>query len=213
MKNKIRVMIVDDHEMVRTGLRVLLSTSEDVEVVGEANSGQAAVQRYAELHPDVVLMDLVMPGMDGVTAIETIRGQYPQARIVALTSYHDSDLVHGALKAGAVGYLLKNVSMHELVDAVKDTYAGKSILAQEVAQLLVMTAAQAPTPHPQLTEREREVMAWVARGLNNRQIAERLYFSQSTVKKYIGSIFEKLGASSRAEAVARALKWGLIEVE
>lgn len=208
----IRVMLVDDHAVVRSGLSAFLLAYDDLELAGEASSGERAVALCRQVQPDVVLMDLMMPGMDGVTATKLIREKYPTVQVVALTSFKEKEMVEGALQAGAIGYLLKDVSADELARAIRAAAAGKPTLASEAAQVLIQ-AARAPAERPgfDLTAREREVLALVAAGLNNQQIAERLVVSVSTAKFHVSSILSKLNAASRTEAVSIALHHHLVE--
>ena len=202
----IRVMLVDDHTMVRRGLATFLKVFDDLQLVGEAESGEAAIQLCAEVLPDVILMDMVLPMMDGAAATRAIRQQFPQVQVIALTSFKEGDLVKKALEAGAIGYLLKDVSADELVEAIRAAYAGRATLSPEAAQALVETTNQPPTPGPNLTEREREVLALMIEGLNNTQIAGRLTVSPSTIKSHVSNILAKLGVASRTEAVTLALR-------
>jgi len=210
--NPIRVMLVDDHAVVRSGLSAFLLAFEDLELVGEVRSGEEAVRLCDQYQPDVVLMDLVMPGMDGATATDLIRKKCPQIQVIALTSFKEKDLVEGALKAGAIGYLLKDVTAEELAGAIRAAHAGKPTLAPEAAQALIQ-ATRSPVNKPgfDLTDREREVLALMVEGLNNNQIANRLVISVSTAKFHVSSILSKLGASSRTEAVALALHNKLVK--
>ncbi len=202
----IRVMLVDDHTMVRRGLATFLKVFDDLEMAGEAESGEIAIQLCAEVLPDVILMDMVMPGMDGATATRAIRQKFPNIQVIALTSYKEGKLIKSALEAGAIGYLLKDVSADELVWAIRAAYAGRSTLSPEAAQVMVETANQPPAPGLDLTEREREVLTLMIEGLNNTQIAGRLTVSPSTVKSHVSSILSKLGVASRTEAVTLALR-------
>jgi NarL family two-component system response regulator LiaR len=207
---KIRVMIVDDHAVVRSGLSAFLMVYPDFEMVGEAENGEEAITRAPLLRPDVILMDLVMPGMDGVTITRSIRQRYPNIQIVVLTSYKDDNLVQGALQAGAIGYLLKNVSASELAAAIRSAYARRMTLSSEAAQVLVDSTTQNIPANDDLTEREREVLALMVEGLNNNEIAERLIVSPSTVKFHIANIFMKLGVDNRVAAVTTALQRKLV---
>jgi len=206
----IRVMLVDDHTMVRRGLATFLRVFDDLELAGEAASGEAAIQLCAQVRPDVVLMDMVMPGMDGVTATRAIRQQFPGVQVIALTSFKDKKLVEDALQAGAIGYLLKNVSADEVARAIRAAHAGRATLAPEAAQVLVQAITQPPTPGQDLTERERDVLALLVEGLNNTQIADKLVVSPSTIKSHVSHILAKLGVASRTEAAALALRRGLV---
>ncbi|HKI53828.1 MAG TPA: response regulator transcription factor [Anaerolineales bacterium] len=202
----IRLMIVDDHTMVRRGLATILKVFDDLQLVGEAESGEAAIQLCAEVLPDVILMDMSLPGMDGAMATRAIRKKLPQIQVIVLTSYKDGKLIKQALEAGAIGYLLKDVSADDLVQAIRSAHAGRATLSPEAAQSLVETANLPPTPGQDLTEREREVLALMIEGLNNVQIAGRLTVSPSTIKSHVSNILSKLGVASRTEAVTLALR-------
>ncbi len=206
----IRVMIVDDHTMVRRGLGTFLKIFDDLQLAGEAESGAAAIQLCAELLPDVILMDMVMPDMDGAAATRAIRQQFPQVQVIALTSFKEGDLVRNALEAGAIGYLLKDVSAEELVAAIRAAHARRATLSPEAAQALVETTKLPPRPGLDLTERELEVLALLVEGLNNTQIASRLTVSSSTIKSHVSNILSKLGVASRTEAVTLALRSRLL---
>jgi len=207
----IRVMLVDDHTMVRRGLAAFLKAFDDLELAGEAESGEAAIRLCAEVLPDIILMDMVMPDMDGATATRAIRQQFPQVQVIALTSFKEGDLVKNALEAGAIGYLLKDVSADELVWAIRAAHAGRATLSPEAAQALVETANQSVAPGLDLTEREREVLTLMIEGLNNTQIAGRLTVSPSTIKSHVSNILAKLGVASRTEAVSLALRNRIIQ--
>lgn len=206
----IRVMIVDDHAVVRSGLSAFLMVFDDLEFVGEASSGEEALRLCRDVRPDVVLMDLVMPGMDGATATQAIRENCPEIQVIALTSFKEQELVQGALRAGAIGYLLKNVSADELVSAIRAAHAGKPTLAPEAAHVLIQANQGPPALGRDLTEREHEVLALMAEGLSNPEIADKLVVSRSTVKFHVSSILSKLGASTRTQAVTLALQNKLV---
>jgi NarL family two-component system response regulator LiaR len=207
---RIRVLVVDDHAMVRRGLAAFLKAFDDLELAGEAASGQAALELCVQLQPDVVLMDMVMPDMDGAAVTRLLRSQTPSIQVIALTSFMEEILVQSALHAGAIGYLLKDVSADALAQAIRDAHAGRATLAPEAAQALVHAASQPPPPGLDLTERERAVLALMVEGLNNTQIAARLTVSPSTVKSHVSNILSKLGVASRTEAVTLALRNRLI---
>ncbi|MRR33024.1 response regulator transcription factor, partial [bacterium] len=204
-EQKIRIMLVDDHSVVRSGLGAFLSVNPDLELVGEAENGEQAVVRAGILKPDVILMDLMMPVMDGVAATLAIKKQNPAIQIIALTSFQEDELVQNALKAGAVGYLMKNVTARELAAAIKAAKDGKMILSPEAAQALVRASQQAHETE-MLTEREREVLKLMVDGLNNAEIAERLVVSLSTVKYHISNLLMKLGVDNRVAAVTTAIQ-------
>ena len=207
----IRVMLVDDHAVVRSGLSAFMLVYDDLELVAEARNGREAVMLVESAKPDVVLMDLVMPEMDGAQATRAIRQRCPAVQVVALTSFKDDDLVQAALEAGAIGYLLKNISADELAAAIRKAHQGRATLAPEAAQVLVQATRASHKLGHDLTAREREVLALLAQGLSNRQIASELIVSHSTIKFHVSSILGKLSAASRTEAVALALQHGLIE--
>jgi two-component system, NarL family, response regulator LiaR len=206
----IRVMLVDDHTMVRKGLATFLRAFDDLELAGEAASGQMAIQLCATLQPDVILMDMVMPDMNGAAATRAIRQEFPAVQVIALTSFKEEELVKSALEAGAIGYLLKDVSADDLVKAIRAAHSGRATLSPEAAQALVHAASQPPAPGYDLTERERAVLGLMVEGLNNTQIASRLVVSPSTIKSHVSNVLSKLGVTSRTEAVALALRHKLV---
>jgi NarL family two-component system response regulator LiaR len=207
----IRVMIADDHDMVRKGLATFLKVSPDLELVGEARDGQEALRRCEQLQPDVILMDLLMPEVDGTTATRLIRERWPHIQVIALTSFSEQKLVQDVLRAGAIGYLLKNVTVEELGEAIRAAHAGRSTLAAEAAQVLIESASQKPIPGQDLTTREREVLGLMVLGLTNPEIAERLSVSRSTARAHVSNILSKLGVSNRAEAIGVALRNRLVD--
>jgi two-component system, NarL family, response regulator LiaR len=207
----IRVMVVDDHAMVRRGLATFLSVFDDLEFVGEAESGENAIELCRSIHPDVVIMDMVMPDMDGVTATRIIRTQFPSVQVIGLTSFKEDGLVLNALTAGAIGYLLKDVSAEELAKAIRSAYAGRSTISTEAAQALVQAANNHSSSGHTLTDRECEVLSLMVDGKNNTEIAKSLVVSPSTVKSHVSNILSKLGVSNRTEAVALAIRQKLIK--
>jgi NarL family two-component system response regulator LiaR len=206
----IRVLIVDDHAVVRSGLGAFLMIYPDLELVGDASSGAEAIRMCEKFHPDVILMDLVMPGMDGAATTKVIRERWQDIQVIALTSFKEEDLVQGALQAGAIGYLLKNVSADELADAIRAAHAGRPTLAPEAAEALIQASLHQTTIGYDLTAREKEILSLMIEGLSNPDIAERLFVSRSTVKFHVSNILSKLGAESRTEAVAIAIQNHLV---
>lgn len=206
----IRVMLVDDHAVVRNGLRSFLQVHKDLDLVGEAENGAEAVRLAQQLQPDVVLMDLKMPEMDGVAATRELRARFPKMRVLVLTSFAEDNMVQGALQAGATGYLLKNVTGQELANAIRAAHAGRMTLSSEATEALVHAAAHPVVPADELTEREREVLALMVDGLSNQAIADRLFLSLGTVKFHTGNIYSKLGVDSRVAAVTLAIQRRLI---
>jgi NarL family two-component system response regulator LiaR len=208
----IRVMLVDDHNVVRSGLATFLKAYDDLELVGEAKNGFEAVNLCREKNPDVILMDLMMPEMDGIEATRAILEDCPDIKIIAMTSFDEEELVHGVLAAGAISYLLKNVSSDELAKAIRNAVSGQSTLSPEAARVLVQGTRPTKQPAMDLTEREMEVLNLVVQGNSNQLIAETLFISLATVKAHISSILSKLQVSSRAEAIAYAIKNKLISL-
>ncbi|MBN1483259.1 MAG: response regulator transcription factor [Chloroflexia bacterium] len=210
MEDPIRVLIVDDHDMVRSGLAVFLETFDDLELVGQASGGQEALHMCRKHEPDVVLMDLVMPDMNGVAATEAIYDEFSSIQVIALTSFSDRSLVHRALQAGAIGYLFKNVPIDELAQAIRAAHKGKPTLDPKAFRVLVEAANGQPPLGHDLTDRELDVLALLAEGLSNPEIAERLVVSRSTVKTHVSNILAKLEVENRIEAAALALENGLV---
>ena len=224
MSKSIRVMIVDDHLIIREGLRLMLEeVGEEFQVVGDATDGEAALQLVGQLQPDVVLMDLRMPNMDGITAIEHIRRQHPQVAIIILTTYNEDDLMIRGLQAGACGYLLKDTGLETLLNAIRAAARGEMLIQPDImARILSYTRSQHfPSPPPplsthnhyktfDLTERELEVLTGVARGERSKDIARHLGISERTVRAYLTNIYTKLNVTSRASAVTTAIRYGLL---
>ena len=208
--SSIRLLIVDDHAIVRQGLRAIIRVTPDLELVGEADGGRAAVEMAARLHPDVVLMDLVMPELDGVGAIARIKRDRPATRIIALTTFSEADLVLGAVQAGADGYLLKDVDVQELARAIRIVHAGQPYLHPEATRHLLQATARPEQPVERLTGREQAVLTLVARGMTNRQIADMLSISEKTVSVHVSNMLSKLGLASRTQAALYAARAGLI---
>ncbi len=206
----IRILLVDDHAVVRSGLSAFLMAFDDFCLVGECSNGKEAVTMCDVKEIDVILMDMKMPEMDGPTATKLIRQKHPEIQVIALTSFKEDDLVKNALKTGAIGYLLKNVSADDLANAIRSAYHGKTTLAPEAAQVLVRATQQSVYPVTSLTDREKEVLILMVEGLRNPEIAEKLVISQSTVKFHVSSILSKLNVSSRTEAVSIAIKQKLV---
>lgn len=206
----IKILIADDHAVVRGGLGKFLMVNKDMQLVAEAGNGAEAVQLAALHQPDVILMDLMMPEVDGITATRQIHQKYPKIKIIALTSFSEQAMVQGALQAGAMGYLQKNVSAAELANAIRSAHAGRMTLSPEAAQVLAESLTQPQLPGSDMTEREREVLRCLVDGLNNNEIAERLIISLGTVKFHVSNIYQKLGVDSRVEAVKIALERKLV---
>ena len=207
---KIRVMIVDDHMVVRRGLTHVIQTFKDVELVTEAESGEEALLGCRQYQPDVVLMDVKMKGVDGIAATEAIGKFYPNTKVIGLSTFHDKELVEQMIEAGAIGYLLKNVSVKELGQAIRAAYIGKGSLAPEAAQSL-KAANSANLADTDLTDRQQEVLGLMVAGLSNVEISERLVISLSTARYHVSAILAKLNVSNRTEAVAHAIKYGLVK--
>jgi NarL family two-component system response regulator LiaR len=209
--NLIRILLVDDHALVRKGLSMVLAVYDDFKVVGEASDGEEAVRLCEGLRPNVVLMDLLMPKMDGVSATKIIKERWPQIQIIALTSFDEKEYVEAALKAGASGYLLKNVSAEELARAIQGAAVGQPCLSPEAAQVLIQKVTKPEKSDFNLTEREKKILELMVEGLSNNEIAERLVIGQATVKFHVGNVLSKLDVNSRTEAVILAMKQHLVK--
>lgn len=209
----LKVMIVDDHTVVREGLALLLSTYDDLQVVALASDGEEAIARCSRLQPDVVLMDLSMPGVDGPTAIAKLRAQHPNVQCIALTGFLEEKLIQRALDAGAISYLLKSVGADRLAEAIRAAAGGESVLNGSAAQILVQAVTRPPPLGHDLTPREREVLALLATGKSNKQIGDALTLSHGTVRVYVSRILAKLGVGNRTEAVALAIRNNLLPDE
>jgi DNA-binding NarL/FixJ family response regulator len=206
----IRVLLVDDHMMVRRGLATFLKVYDDLELVGEAADGATAVQLCATLLPDVVLMDLVMPEMDGVATTRAIRQNFPSIQVIALTSFKEEELIQNVLQAGAIAYLLKDVSAETLAGAIREAHEGRATFSPQATQALIHAATRPPTLGHDLTEREQDVLDLLVKGLNNTEIAEKLGVSPSTIKSHVSHILAKLNVDGRTEAVVLAVRHGLV---
>ena len=204
--NKIRVLIADDHSVVRMGLAALLGAEDDIEVVGEARNGNEAVSQSLLLTPDVVIMDIVMPKKDGITAIAELREKLPSAKVLVLTSYSTSDSIAHAIDAGAAGALMKSAENETLIEAIRSVHAGKRFIPASIRRLI----SEDP-PVPELSPRQREILSSITRGLSNDDIAKLLGISKASVKTHVLALFQKLGANTRAEAVAIASRKQLLE--
>lgn len=209
-ESRVRVLVVDDHAVVRSGIRYSLLAFEDIELVAEAGSGPEALRLCAEVQPDVILMDMMMPGMDGVATTQAILAEHPQVRIIALTSFQEGSLVQDALQAGAISYLLKDVDMDELAAAIRSALVGQARLAPEAAQALAGVVAQPQDLGADLTGRERDVLALVVEGKSNAEIAQELVVSLSTARFHVSIIMDKLGAANRTQAATLAVRHGLV---
>ncbi len=210
MSHPIRVLLVDDHAVVRAGLQYFLANTDDIVVVGEAGDGGQALALVNELQPDVVLMDLMMPGVDGITATAQVHQAHPHVRVLTLTSFVEGPLVQQALQVGACGYLLKDAAGEELVAAIRTAYAGRPVLGAEATQALIRAVGEPPKPGGDLSDREREVLGMMVSGRSNMQIAVLLNISRNTVRHHVQNILSKLGAVNRTEAVGMAVQYGLV---
>ena len=207
----IKVLIVDDHPLVRHGIKTLLDVYDDIEVIGEAENGQEALEMCKKNKPDVVLMDLIMPGVNGIEATKEIMKNWSYIKVVTLTSFVDKKLIEDSLKAGAIGYVLKNISGDKLVATIRDADKGKSTLSSEASDFLISNIKKPPVADYQLTGQEKNILACLVEGLSNKKIAQKLVLSLSTVKFHVSNILNKLGVSSRTEAVSLAIKNKLVQ--
>lgn len=211
MSEKIRVVLVDDHDVVRQGFKYFIDAIEELELVGEASNGQEAIKVVHDLKPDIVLMDMMMPKMNGIEATKAILDYTTNTKIIALTSFVDDEkLVKDALEAGASGYFFKNVSVDELANAVRKIHNGEMALASDATRLLVKANSAPQEPDVSFTEREQDVIKLMVEGLNNREIGEKLFISRATVKFHISSVLSKLGVTSRTEATAIIVQHKLV---
>jgi NarL family two-component system response regulator LiaR len=213
MSNAITVVLVDDHPLVREGVRAYLETQEDIEVVGEAGSGEEALEQVAAQVPDVVLMDLIMPGMDGIAATQRVRQLSPRTQVVVLTSFHDDANIFPAIKAGALSYLLKDSAPEEVANAVRRAGRGEAVLDPRVATRLMEEVRGGTNPFGELTEREQEVLRLVAQGLSNAEIAEQLFIAEKTVKSHVSNVLSKLYLQDRTQAAVFAWREGFVRRE
>ena len=214
METAIRILLVDDHHLVRMGLKAYFSTLPDIRVVGEAGTGEEAVRRVAELDPDVVLMDLIMPGMGGVEATRQVKKTNPRTQVIVVTSYHEDEHIFPAIRAGALSYVLKDIDPDDLADAIRRANSGEAVLNPRVATRMVKELGgirqETVNPFRELTDREMEVLKWIATGKNNQEIAEILVISEKTVKSHITNILNKLHLSDRTQAAVYAWQEGIV---
>lgn len=216
-RDKLRILIADDHPLLREALRQALDSEKDAEVIAEAGDGEEAVKLASELKPDVVVMDIVMPKLNGIEATKKIKKMTPGVAILILTAYDDDEYVLGLLDAGAAGYLLKSARGHDLVNAIRAIQAGESVLHPSIIAKLLKRAMMAPVKehkHPELlSERESDILKLVTLGMSNKEIGKKLFLSERTVKAHLTNIFNKLNVASRSEAIVKGLKWGLVTLE
>jgi len=211
----IKVILIDDHEMVRIGVSAYLSALADIDVAGEAGSGEEGVALALSLRPDIILMDLVMPGMDGIEATKRIIADWPEAKIIIVTSFIDDEKVYPALEAGAISYMLKTSKASEIAASIRDTYKGQTVLEPEVTDKLMAKLRKPKTQalHEELTGREREILLLMAKGKSNQEIADELFIAIKTVKTHVSNILSKLQVQDRTQAVIYAFQHHLVEVE
>ena len=209
----IKVMVVDDHPVVRDGLKNMFLVFDDLELISEAEDGNQALELCRHETPDVIMMDIVMPRMDGISATRAVLERFPQVKIIILTSFPDDNLVQKSLEAGAIGYVLKNAPIDDLANAVRSAYAGRPTLAPEATMALIRTKTGPLKPGSDLSQREREVLALIAQGLSNEEIARQLVISPATARHHVSACIEKLGAANRAQAASLAIKHGLVSLK
>ena len=209
--NKIKVLLVDDHEMVRMGVSAYLSTQPDIEVVGEAPNGKVGAQMALALRPDIILMDLMMDVMDGVDGTREIIKEWPEAKIIVVTSFLDDEKLYPVIEAGATSYLLKTSSAGNIAEAIRQTHKGQSILEPKVAAKMMTNMRKATPLHDDLTERELEILLLIAQGKQNQDIADELFIALKTVKTHVSNVLSKLQVTDRTQAVIYAFKHGLVE--
>jgi two-component system, NarL family, response regulator LiaR len=202
----IKVLIVDDHPLVRKGINILLGVYDDIEVVGEAENGREAIEICEKYNPDIVLMDLIMPEINGIEATRKILENWPSIKVIILTSYIDKKLIEDSLKAGAMGYILKNISGNKMVETIRDANKGKSTLSSEASDFLISNLKNPAVPNYQLTGQEKNILSDLVQGMSNKKIAQKQVLSLSTVKFHVSNIISKLGVSNRSEAISIALK-------
>ena len=211
-KNKIKVMVVDDHPLVRHGIKTVFEAYDDIELVAEAENGKEALEICEKYKPDIVIMDMVMPILDGAEATSQLIKKFPDIKVIALTSFNDKDLIKKSLKAGAVNFLLKNISGAKLVKTIKDVYIGKFVLSPHATKILLTELREKADENIKLTKREKEILALIVEGLSNKEIAKRLFLSNSTIQFHVSNVLSKLGVSKRTEAAYLALKQKLVEL-
>jgi two-component system, NarL family, response regulator LiaR len=211
-KNKIKVMVVDDHPLVRHGMKTVFEAYDDIEMVAEAENGKEAIEICVKYKPDVVIMDMVMPILDGAEATSQLIKKFPDIKVIALTSFNDKDLIKKSLKAGAVSFILKNITGAKLVKIIKDVYKGKFVLSPHATKILLTELREKSDESIKLTKREKEILALIVEGLSNKEIAKRLFLSNSTIQFHVSNVLSKLGVSKRTEAAYLALKQKLVEL-
>ena len=211
-KNKIKVMVVDDHPLVRHGIKTVFEAYDDILLVAEAENGKEAIEMYEKYRPDIVLMDMIMPILDGIEATDLLIKRWPDIKVIALTSFNDIDLIKKSLKAGAISYILKNISGAKLIKTIRDAHKGKFVLSSYATKVLLSELRETDSEKVKLTKREKEILTLMVEGLSNKGIAKILFLSNSTVQFHVSNILTKLGVSKRTEAVFLALKQKLVKL-